>query len=449
MQGVRVNRIHAVSLDDVCASPVGEDRVASIWLKDIAATEESVPPLPARADVVVIGGGYTGVAAALALAAAGASVTVLDREAMGFGASTRNGGFVLPGFKREYSALRRAWGQDAARRLFLESLESIVSLESLIAAESVDCDFRRVGHITLAETAGQLRSLDTERTLLAGSAGHATHLLESSDLGQEIGSPRYLGGLLDPAAGSLHPARLFAGLLRAAVRRGAVALARTEATRIEGTPGKFVVHTSRGPIPGAHVLVATNGYSGPVHRGFRRRVVPVGSHIIATAPLAPELARDLIPRQRVLSDSRHLLHYFRMSYDGRLIFGGRASFRTAGGESDPVAAAVLREDMVSVFPQLHGCPVERTWSGNVAFTRDRMPHLGRLDGVYAAGGYCGHGVAMAIYLGTRAGEHLARGAALPFLSTLSFPAVPLYTGRPWFLPLAGAWYRLLDWTARR
>lgn len=419
----------------------------SLWLKDLPLSDqETVPELPDRADVVIIGGGYTGVSAARAVALAGASVVVLERETPGWGASTRNGGFVLPGFKRELSAIARKWGPSSARRLFAESLESINHLESLIATEGIACGFRRSGHITLAESPGQFRDLERERDLLRATAGHETRVLARAEIGSEVGSTRYAGGLLDESAAALQPAQLFFGLARAATGAGALILARTDARRIEGSPGGFTVLTSRGPIQAGHVLVATNGYSGAVHPPLRRRLISIGSHIIATQPLGRDLGRRIIPGARILNDSRHLLHYFRLSDDGRLIFGGRASFRTSRGEADAAAHTILERDMVRVFPELAGVTVEYAWSGNVAFTLDQMPHMGTLDGALSAGGYCGHGVAMAIYVGTRAGQYLADGRALPFLAALDFPVVPLYDGHPWFLPLAGAWYRLLDWT---
>lgn len=419
-----------------------------LWLKDLSPPAGIPANLPARADVVVVGGGYTGVSAALALCRAGASVVVLEKEELGWGASTRNGGFVLPGFKRELSALVSRLGPSGARRLFAESLESIAHLEALIARENISCGFRRVGHLTLAESGRELSALGAEHRLLQAAAGHATRLITGADLASEIGSPTYVGALLDETAGSLNPARLFFGLAQAAAGAGATLSPHTDALKIKGSPGTFTVVTPRGSIAAGHVLVATNGYSGPLHPGFRRRVIPIGSHIIATAPLGAERSRRLIPGDRVVSDSRHLLHYFRLSDDGRLVFGGRASFRPADGGSDPAAADILRRDMVRLYPDLAGVAVEFAWSGNVAFTIDQMPHIGTLDGVLAAGGYCGHGVAMAIYLGTRAGQHLADGTGLPFLSTLDFPVVPLYDGHPWFLPLVGAWYRTCDWLRR-
>jgi glycine/D-amino acid oxidase-like deaminating enzyme len=401
--------------------------------------------VPARADVVIVGGGYTGISAARALARAGALTVVLDRETPGWGASTRNGGFVLPGFKRDLSAIAGKWGPDAARQLFAESLESIDFLESLVAEEGIACQFRRTGHIALAESPIQLEGLRKERDFLISSANHPTRLLDRAELEQEIVSPKYIGGLLDESAGSVQPAELFAGLLQSAMGAGAMIAARTEAVKLEKTGSGFRVHTTRGPIESGRVVVATNGYSGQVYPPFRRRVIPIGSHIIATGPLPPEL-RTLIPRERVFSDSRHLLHYFRLYRDGRMVFGGRATFRPDRTGADPRAAEILRRDMIATFPGLAKVPVEHAWSGNVAFTRDQMPHAANHDGVIVVGGYCGHGVAMAIYLGNRVGQHLAQGADLPFLASLAFPVVPLYNGHPWFLPLVGAWYQWLDRT---
>jgi glycine/D-amino acid oxidase-like deaminating enzyme len=399
--------------------------------------------------VAVIGGGYTGLSAARTLARAGASVVLLERETIGWGASSRNGGFVLPGFKRDLRAIIEKWGKESARRLFAESLTSIAYLESLIASEDITCGFRRAGHVTLAENAGELDALKHEHDLLQSMVNHPTRVLEAAEIGNEIGSAHYVGGLLDETAGSLHPARLLQGLGMLALKSGVTLVEYTNVLRIDRVGREALVHTDRGKLSAGQVLVATNGYTGPAFPAFRRRVVPIGSHIIATAPLDRELARRIIPHARVLSDSRHLLHYFRLSDDGRLLFGGRAAFRPVHDGTDARAAAILQRDMVRIFPAMASVPVEHAWSGNVGFTRDQLPHVGRFDGMMNVGGYCGHGVAMAIYLGHRVGQHLADGSDLPFLASLEFPVIPLYRGTPWFLPLVGAWYQMLDWTRSR
>jgi glycine/D-amino acid oxidase-like deaminating enzyme len=193
-------------------------------------------------------------------------------------------------------------------------------------------------------------------------------------------------------------------------------------------------------VRAGEVLVATNGYTGVAFPPLRRRVVPVGSYLIATRPLDQALAARLIPRARVLSDTKNLLYYFRLSPDRRMVFGGRAAFTPT-----PVSrsAEILARAMVEVFPELADTEIEYAWGGQVAFALDQMPHAGRIDRLHYAMGYAGHGVAMSTWLGARVGEKLAGGAELPEM-TGPLRAVPFYGGRPWFLPLIGAYYRIRD-----
>jgi glycine/D-amino acid oxidase-like deaminating enzyme len=410
-----------------------------LWADDPSPEREMVP-VPEACDVVVVGAGYTGLAAARALARHGASVVVLERHSVGWGASGRNGGFVLPGYKPEVDALARKLGLDEAGRLFRLSLESIDSLERLIRDEGIACDYTRCGAITLAARPGHVRSLEASAKFLRDSVRYATMVLGPKELATEIGSTRYHGGLLDPGAGSLHPGQYVRGLARAAERAGAI-IAERAAVRAVRHDGKgMIVSTEWGRIRAREVLVATNGYTGSAFPDLRRRVVPVGSYIIATVPLEPELAARLIPRARVFSDTKNLLYYFRLSPDRRMVFGGRAAFTPA-----PVAkaAAVLKRGMVEVFPELEGTTVQYAWGGNVALALDHMPHAGKLGDLHYSLAYAGHGVAMSTWLGTRMGDALAGTGPLPSISS-GFKAIPLYHGRPWFLPFVGAYYRMRD-----
>ena len=410
-----------------------------LWL-DALPPRGPAAPLPRCADVAVVGAGYTGLSAARTLARHGASVLVLERHRIGSGASGRNGGFVLPGFKPEPGWLIRRYGIEAARALFDTSMEAIGFLESLIADEAIDCGYARRGTVTLAGRPSHLRNLALSGRVLRERFGHQTVLLGRNDLREELDSRWYHGGLLDPAAGGLHPARYCAGLAAAAVRRGAVIVEGVEVLGATRVGGGTTIATSDGPVDVAEVLVATNGYTGPAFPPLERRVVPIGSYVIATAPLGDSLAGALIPRRRVMSDTWNLLHYFRLSDDGRLVFGGRASFTpTTIDRSSGILAAAMRR----VFPALATVPIEFAWAGKVAFCRDRMPHAGRLDGWHYALGYAGHGVALSTWLGARMGDALAGRGAMPAF-TGDPPAIPLYRGRPWFLPAVGAYYRTKD-----
>ena len=203
--------------------------------------------------------------------------------------------------------------------------------------------------------------------------------------------------------------------------------------------------TTNGEIEAGDVLMATNGYTDGASPALQRRFIPIGSYIIATEPLAEPQWSALLPRRRMAFDSKHFLYYFRVMPDRRLLFGGRAEFGRPDAETTRRAAAILHRGMTTVFPQLAGVRIDYAWGGNVAFTRDQMPRAGRLDGVYYAGGYCGHGVAMAAYLGEQIARRIAGEPIDHPLFDDHFPAIPLYAGDPWFLPLAGAYYHVKDW----
>ena len=413
-----------------------------LWTETYPLTRLPAYPLPAFTDVAVIGGGYTGLAAARELARRGVDVTVLEQHHLGWGASSRNGGFVLQGFKPEMEELAGMVGTDRATRMFQLTLHAMRLLERLVSEEQIECDFSRCGALTLAAKGSHLAALEQSAHFLKHQLRYETEFLAPADLRREIGSPHYYGALLDPGGCSLHPAKYVRGLALAAERAGARLMEQTEVTRVRKRGAVFELQTSRGSLRARDVLAATDGYTPAALAKLRRRVIPIGSYIIATEPLTDAMAGHLIPRNRVMSDTKNLLYYFRLSPDNRMVFGGRASFTPA---SPRRSAAILSKGLVEVFPELAETRVEYAWSGKVAFPMDHLPHAGQLGGIYYSMGYCGHGVALATYLGTRMGEVIAGSAQLPDLGGKRFKAIPLFNGFPWFLPLAGGYYRMRDW----
>jgi glycine/D-amino acid oxidase-like deaminating enzyme len=413
-----------------------------LWWEDAELPDGSDDDLPSEADVVVVGGGYTGVTAARELARRGRAVLVLEKEQLGYGASTRNAGFVHPGLKASLAKLEAKGAP--GRALLAAGREAFALLERLIAEERIDCDFRRDGRLVLAHSEHALEHLrELQQTYREGLHEHA-RIVPRAELAGVTGATGFHGGLEIELGATLQPAKYYAGLARAATTAGARLYARAPAVSLDRLPGgSFRVGTPRGSVEARDVLVATNGYTGSLFPELRRRLIPIGSYIVATERLDEERAALIsAPGSpgRALLDTRNFLHYWRLSPDSRLVFGGRASFRPS---TDARAAGVLEQAMLAVYPQLRGARIEYSWSGNVAFTFDRLPHFGRVNGITFALGYCGSGVALSTYFGTLAGAWIA-GDEPPAFVGLRFPTVPLYRGTPWFLPAVGLWYQLLD-----
>ena len=396
-------------------------------------------------DVVVVGAGYTGLSAAKMLARAGAAVLVVERERVGWGASSRNGGQVLTGLKVDPATLVDRYGEARARQLYNAARDSIARLEAVIVEEGISCDYERTGHIQAASKAAHFDAFRDEQALLARVFDHRVELVPREEQRSEVGSDLYHGLLVDERSAAVNPARYVDGLAAAATRAGASIAVGTAVTGVRRDGDRWMVSTPAGDIRTRDVLFATNGYTDHAAPALQRRLVPIGSYIIATAPLDADRARSILPRRRVAFDSKHFLHYFRLTADRRVLFGGRAEFSQPDGESIQRAAGILRRDLETVFPQLAGIPIDYAWGGAVAFTRDQLPHAGRLDGVYFSGGYSGHGIAMATYLGELIGRRIAGEPIEHPLFDDDLPAIPMYSGTPWFLPVVGAYYQVKDW----
>ncbi|MBE9605819.1 FAD-binding oxidoreductase [Acetobacteraceae bacterium H6797] len=422
---------------------------ASPWWWEAAEPPKRANSPPDRAQVAIIGGGYAGLSAALTLCRLGHKPVVIDAERIGWGASSRNGGMVSGGLKIASEGLEKRYGVERGRAIVTTGAASMPFLEELIAREGIDCDYARVGRFVGAWTPKHYAAMEKRADYLKRITGMPTRMVPRERQRAEVlGSDRYHGGMAVDAAGGLHPGKYARGLAAAAERAGALLVDETRVTGIAHEGSGFRIATTRGEIRADAVLTATNGYSrGPDGSSampwLAKRMIPVGSYIIATEELEPGLIDKLFPGRRMVGDSKRVLNYFRPAPDGkRVLWGGRASF---GPTTPEVAAPVLHGFMTAVFPELAKVKLTHAWTGNVAFTFDFLPHIGVQDGIHFAAGCQGSGVAMASWLGHNAALKIAGAANEPFaLDGLPFPTAPGYSGNPWFLPLVGGWYRFRD-----
>ena len=410
-------------------------------------------PVPEVVDVAVIGAGFTGLSAARTLAKRGARVAVLESETIGWGASSRNGGMVLTGMKLGVNQLVSMYGRERTQRMYAASLASIDCVEQIVRDEGIECDFSRCGHLEVACKQKHFDDYARQAEVIAHEFGHTLRVVQKQDLNSEIGSSIYYGGMVDEVSAGCNPARYVAGLSRAAMKAGAQIFehARVESVQRDSRNGElgWKLATSRGPLWAHEVFVGTSGYTGRATPALQKKLIPIGSFIVTTEVLPEKLARELSPRNRMIYDSKNFLYYYRLTPDRRMLFGGRAAFFPESAQTVRQSAEILRRGMIDVYPQLSDAKVEYVWGGTLDFAFDIMPHAGQMDGMYYAVGYAGHGVAMATYQGQKIAELMAGDQPEnPFVG-IPFPGAPLglYNGKPWFLPLAGAWYKFLDWVS--
>lgn len=402
---------------------------------------------PAQCDVVVIGSGYTGLHAALQTSRGGRHTVVLDAEAAGWGCSTRNGGQVSTSIKPGYESLAAKHGGRKAFAILREGHDALTWIEEFIAAENIACDFKVCGRFHAAHGPRHYRRL--ARSIQRQPAGLETdaYLVPRAEQYRELATDAYHGGIVYPHHASLHPARYHAGLVDRVLNAGAAIVPHCPATAVDRHGNGFRVATPLGELATRNVVVASNGYADGAVPWQRRRVIPIGSYIIATEPLDAALINRLMPTDRVVSDTRKVVYYYRPSPDRtRILFGGRVSAR----ETDPrVSGPRLHADLVELFPELAATRISHSWAGFVAYTFDTLAHIGRHDGIHYAMGYCGSGVSMASYLGMRVGQQvLGLREGRTAFDGLSFATRPFYYGRPWFLGAFVAYYRWRDRVGR-
>jgi glycine/D-amino acid oxidase-like deaminating enzyme len=413
------------------------------WWDDAPRPAPATEKPPAKVDVLVIGSGYTGLMAARETASAGRSTLVIDAKDAGFGCSSRNGGQISTSIKPDLGTLSGRYNQEIGFGIRKEGITALDYIADLIATEKLDCDWREVGRFHAAHNPAQYEALAKDAQSQPKGLEVPMEMVPASEQHREIGSDYYFGGRVYPKHQSLHPGKYHLELLRLAKAAGVTVIDHCPATGLTRDGSGFVVTTPKGKIAARDIVVATNGYTNPITPWQRRRVIPIGSYIIATENRPKEEMLKLIPKDRVLSDSRKLVFYYRLSPDQRsMLFGGRVAYM----ENDPrVSAPRLHKWMRAIFPQLADVKVSHSWMGYVAYTFDTLPHIGKQDGLYYAMGYCGSGISLATYFGMRIGQQLlGKAEGKTPLDNIPFPTRPLYSGNPWFLAPSIFYYQLRD-----
>ncbi len=410
------------------------------------ATAHSAPSHPklegeVTADVAILGAGYTGLSAALELAEAGFSVAIVEAESVGFGASGRNGGQVCTGFTKSMATIRKHLGEERAKAAWEIADAAPKLVRDRVAKYDIDCDLKW-GYMHAAERKSQVEDLKETQAEWDAYGYTGSKLLEGSDLRDRIGSELYHAALWEPGGGHLHPLNYCLGLAEAALKAGVRIYENSRAIRMD-TGDKPAIHTESGVLRADYLILAGNAYLRETEPYLFRRLMPVGSYIVATEPLGENRAKGLLPGDEAVSNCNFIVDYYRMSGDKRMLFGGRATY--SGLEPNDLGGFV-RPRMLHVFPQLADVKIEHVWGGYIGITVDRMPHVGRIGNrTYFSQGYSGHGLALSNMCGKILAEAI-RGQAERFdiMSAFKHPIFPGGKFRTPLLTLGMFWYRLKD-----
>jgi glycine/D-amino acid oxidase-like deaminating enzyme len=418
----------------------------SLW----ASTAHPAPGLPKlerdlQADIAIIGAGYTGLSAAHHLASAGMACVVLEANDVGWGGSGRNGGMAVLRYKTSWAGLARDLGDERTRYLHGLLTTAIDLLENAVSEYHIDCGFSRCGHITAANGRSALAMLQDDVEWLSTIGDRAPRIVSEEQARELTGTPAYLGGYLDPRAGAVHPLNYVRGLAAGVAGKGVPIFVGTPVRGLKEEADRVIVETTHGMVRASQVLIATNAYTDllPFGTDLGSRFVAVSTSIVTTEPLPDALLSRILPQRHVVSDTRHLLNYFRIGPGNRLLYGGRGSL--TGEESAGVYSGLERK-LVETYPALAGVAIDHRWSGKVAVTLDDFPHVGRVSPRVAyAMGYGGRGVVLTNLLGKMLAQ-VAMGETVDAgpMSTAPFTRIPLQALRIPAMKAVAGYYGLLD-----
>lgn len=401
-------------------------------------------------EIAIIGCGFAGLSAAIYLARAGRKVTIFEKEAIGFGASTRNGGITSGNIRYSHAQLARRFGTEKATAFIDEAVAARAALASFIRDEKINCDFQPSGRMVGISKEFDKAAIEAENTAFQQRYDITPQFIDAADLPGYISTSSYKAGIYRPDIGGIHPAKLLHEKVRLARAAGVTIYSECPVTRIYRTGAEFILETANGQVKSDHLVSASNGYTDKAQPWLRRRLVPVISEIIVTEKLGANFVKSLMPKLSMFGEDKEVGFYYRPTPDGeRILLGGRRM-----DKQDAIAQMRLHEGLAGIFPELGGAKIDHYWAGNVVFPFDQLPKLAVHDGIIYPTGFCGSGTVWAHWLGRKAAAMIlgkdstaqTDDPASPASNFAKMPmrTMPFYSGDPWFMPLAMAYYRMRD-----